>query len=87
MNYGRLGRGTTGDVRLPLGSSRVDQRYYASAYGRFNAVDRLASSADPKTPQSWNRYAYVQGDPVNGNDPTGQMEYVSCGFGDDPMDW
>ena len=30
----------------------------------------------PAEPGSWNRYAYVQGDPVNKNDPEGPQE--SC---------
>jgi hypothetical protein len=29
------------------------------------------AAANPAVPQSWNRYAYVVGDPVNGNDPLG----------------
>jgi hypothetical protein len=33
--------------------------------------DSYAASAKPSSPQSWNRYAYVIGDPVNHNDPTG----------------
>jgi len=38
-------------------------------------------TADPTDPGSWNRYAYVQGDPVNFNDPTGMIS-VNCQ--DDP---
>ena len=33
-------------------------------------------TADPKNPGSWNRYAYVNGDPVNFNDPSGRM--IDC---------
>ena len=57
------------------GFDYADQRYYASTYGRFNTPDPYMASAkganDPTTPGSWNRYAYVQGDPVNANDPRG----------------
>jgi hypothetical protein len=56
----------------------ADQRYYSSGYGRFNTVDPLQSSAKPKNPASWNRYAYVGGDPVNLLDPRG-MEQSGCG--------
>jgi RHS repeat-associated protein len=53
---------------------RAVQRYYASAYGRFNTVDPLQSSAKPKNPGSWNRFAYVGGDPVNLLDPRGMEQ-------------
>jgi hypothetical protein len=33
--------------------------------------DPYQASASTSNPQSWNRYAYVNGDPANGNDPTG----------------
>ena len=56
----------------------ADQRYYASSYGRFNTADpyqALANGAnDPSTPLSWNKYAYVLGDPVNWLDPRGMDE-------------
>jgi RHS repeat-associated protein len=49
----------------------VDQRFYASAYGRFNTPDPAGGSADPGNPGSLNRYAYATGDPINFNDPSG----------------
>jgi len=51
------------------GLDYADQRFYASAYGRFNTVD--SGRAHKKDPISWNRYAYVGGDPVNRSDPKG----------------
>ena len=45
-------------------------RYYSPILGRFLTADPL-SSADPGDPGSWNQYTYVNGDPVNFNDPTG----------------
>ncbi|MEK7996384.1 MAG: RHS repeat-associated core domain-containing protein, partial [Planctomycetota bacterium] len=48
----------------------ADQRYYTSAWGRFLTPDP-AEPGDPSNPASWNLYAYVQGDPVNFNDPAG----------------
>ena len=33
--------------------------------------DPYSDSADSSDPQSWNRYAYTSGDPVNANDPEG----------------
>jgi len=49
----------------------ANQRYYNLNWGRFLTVDPLGSSAKLAIPQSWNRYGYVVGDPVNANDPTG----------------
>jgi RHS repeat-associated protein len=49
----------------------ADQRYYSNQFGRFLSPDPARGSAGPNDPGSWNRYAYVTGDPINSNDPTG----------------
>ena len=46
------------------------QRYYSNNTGRFSSADK--GTPDPKIPESWNRYAYVGGDPVNFRDPSGR---------------
>jgi RHS repeat-associated protein len=46
-------------------------RYYSSTWGRFTSADPYVMSGGLGNPQGWNRYAYVLGDPVNGNDPLG----------------
>lgn len=53
----------------------ANNRYYSNAYGRFMTPDRSWRSANLKNPQSWNRYSYVVGDPVNRNDPSGLCSY------------
>jgi RHS repeat-associated protein len=57
------------------GLDYADQRYYASTYGRFNTPDPYMASSggtnNPAVPQSWNRYAFVLGDPANHNDRRG----------------
>ena len=53
------------------GFDYADQRYYASTYGRFNTPDPHGGSAKVGDPGSQNRYAYVNGDPVNRYDPRG----------------
>jgi RHS repeat-associated protein len=67
-------------------SGSLDQRFYASTYGRFNTPDPYQGSAkgasDPNNPGSWNRYAYVQGDPVNAKDPRG-LFLLTAEIGDD----
>ena len=46
-------------------------RYYSSGLGRFLSTDPDNASISLRDPQSWNRYTYVENDPVNKNDPTG----------------
>ncbi|MCE5246902.1 RHS repeat-associated core domain-containing protein, partial [bacterium] len=49
-------------------------RYYASSAGAFLTVDPLDASAKAADPLSWNRYAYVRGNPLNRVDPTGEED-------------
>ncbi|MDR3719713.1 MAG: RHS repeat-associated core domain-containing protein [Bryobacteraceae bacterium] len=49
-------------------------RYYDPARGRFTTPDPYGKYFDLKNPLSFNRYAYVMGDPINKNDPTGFCE-------------
>jgi RHS repeat-associated protein len=51
-------------------------RYYDANAGRFVGLDRFAGNA--KNPQSYNKYLYVHGDPVNGIDPAG-LEHTAVG--------
>jgi len=54
-----------------IGLYYADQRWYSSQFGRFMTAD--PGAGDPRLPQSFNRYGYVRGDPVNRNDPTGKL--------------
>src|SRR5579864_1237687 len=56
------------------GNDYADQRYYGSGPGRFMSPDPYTASGEGKKPPSWNRYAYVSGDPVNNTDWNGQFE-------------
>ena len=68
--------------------SRLDyagNRYYSAPMGRFLSADPYGGSMDPSNPQSFNRYAYVMGDPVNRNDVTGlgaDFGTTVTGYGD-----
>jgi len=46
-------------------------RYYGNNMGRFLTPDPFGGSAKLGRPNSWNRYAYVENDPANNNDPSG----------------
>ncbi len=54
-------------------------RYYSSGLGRFVTPDPFGGSARAGDPGSWNRYGYVGGDPVNGNDPEGLCDVAIAG--------
>jgi RHS repeat-associated protein len=59
-------------------------RYYSGAQGRFTSVDPgLFTIADP---QSWNRYSYVQNNPLNFVDPKGTTLFLTGDYADDLMD-
>jgi RHS repeat-associated protein len=59
--------------RDTVGLDYADQRYYGSGMGSFFTPDSGGiKTADPTDPGSWNRYAYVEGDPINYLDPMGQ---------------
>jgi RHS repeat-associated protein len=48
-------------------------RYNSSTQGRFTSPDPVFASAKPGAPQSWNRYAYVQNNPLAYVDPDGMI--------------
>src|SRR5262249_40642467 len=62
------------------GGDDAMMRRYHSYWNRFDQPDPWDGSYDASDPQSFNRYAYVQNDPVNFVDPTGLYLY------DDPAD-
>jgi len=67
----------------------ADQRYYSSVIGRFMSPDPYTASGGAGDPASWNRYAYVGGDPINANDPNGLYREEVSGIDDwwgDPFD-
>jgi RHS repeat-associated protein len=69
---GRIKFGTYARDSGPNGQDYADQRYYNNLQGRFWSPDPSGiATAHLKNPTNWNRYAYVQGDPVNFNDSTG----------------
>jgi RHS repeat-associated protein len=63
------------------GLDYANQRYYASTLGGFFTPDRYISSGGLANPQSWNRYRYADGDPINGFDPQGLTTIFNCSYG------
>jgi RHS repeat-associated protein len=53
------------------GLDYAQNRYHQPGMGRFLSPDPFMGSAGPSSPGSWNRYAYVMGDPVNRVDRKG----------------
>lgn len=53
------------------GLDYAQNRYYSSTLGRFITPDPYEKSAHPTNPNSWNRYAFVNNDPINRVDPNG----------------
>jgi RHS repeat-associated protein len=47
-------------------------RYYEAGLGRFLSPDPTSASAHAMLPQTWNRYAYVNDNPLRLVDPTGK---------------
>jgi RHS repeat-associated protein len=65
--------------RDAVGQDYAQQRYYNLNTGRFWSVDPGGiRTAHLGNPTSWNRYAYVNGDPINFRDPMG----LDCCYGD-----
>jgi RHS repeat-associated protein len=55
------------------GLDYADQRFHSPGTGRFLSPDPYMASGGAANPGSWNRYAYVQGDPINHKDHTGKV--------------
>ena len=62
------------------GLDYADRRYHQPGWGRFLTPDPYQASGGPGSPGSWNRYAYVEGDPVGHNDPKGLLMEDPCAF-------
>ncbi len=66
------------------GLDYADQRFYTSQFGRFMSADPSSRNVNGVNPQSWNRYNYVNGDPVNKQDPNGLCSVAIEGVNGNP---
>ncbi len=90
MRTSGQGYGTADGIRQKFGMMERDDasgldhtwwRKYDNFAGRWTSPDPALSSMLTSDPQSFNRYTYVQNDPVNFMDPTGLfwiIDYASC---------
>jgi RHS repeat-associated protein len=69
--YAAMGRDENGLDHTPW-------RKYESWNGRWTSPDPYTGSMNAGDPQSLNRYAYVQNDPVNFLDPSGLLRIQQC---------
>jgi RHS repeat-associated protein len=77
-----IGSRSTGKERdQETGLDYFGARYMSSAQGRFISPDPLLNSGHPNNPQSWNRYVYVENNPLRYTDPTGLYTFANstCG--------
>ena len=81
VQYMPLGHKFTGKERdSESGLDDFGARYDSSSIGRYLSPDEPFVDQHSGNPQSWNLYAYVQNNPVNSTDPTGNA-CVSDGKG------
>ncbi|MDP9119861.1 MAG: RHS repeat-associated core domain-containing protein, partial [Acidobacteriota bacterium] len=55
-------------------------RFDSPVTGRFLSTDASQKSADPKSPQSWNRYSYALGNPLKYVDHNGRETALAIGL-------
>jgi len=89
--YGELKSGTASQfatyLRAGSGLDYAQQRWYSSQVMRFTSPDPYRASGGAAEPQSWNRYGYVENDPVGFNDPSGLYIHRGEGYPDYYWDW
>jgi RHS repeat-associated protein len=72
--------GYTGQRNLEdIGLMDYDARFYSPTLGRFLQPDTIVP--EPGNPQAWNRYSYVNNNPLIYTDPTGHFLNVLIGAG------
>ena len=80
-------------IQDPDGEFKSPTRRYSATQGRWQIPDPAGLAAvDPSNPQTWNRYAYVNNNPLSNVDPTGLRDCLSgggvvpCSYGPYPDD-
>lgn len=69
----------TGQLRdSETGLDFFEARYFFGPQARFTGADGPFNDQDASDPQSWNLYTYVRNDPLNGTDPSGEVECAAA---------
>ena len=64
---------TSYEAEGEIGTDYAVNRQYSQSVGRFHSADPYQASDYMVNPQSWNRYSYVENDPIHNVDPLGLM--------------
>ena len=70
-NVNQMFTGQERDPEMAPNADFFNARYFMGVLGGFTRPDPANAGADILNPQSWNAYAYVLGNPLNGVDPSG----------------
>ena len=64
---------TSYETESETGTDYALNRQYSQSVGRFQSADPYQASGYLVDPQSWNRYSYVENDPLHNIDPLGLL--------------
>jgi RHS repeat-associated protein len=79
-------RGFTGHEQLDeVGLINMNGRLYDPALGRFVSAD--PGLPYPNSTQSYNRYSYMQNNPLGGTDPSGMVDSANNGCNSSASEW
>lgn len=67
---------TSYEAESGSGTDYAVNRQYSQGVGRFGSADPYQASSYLVNPQSWNRYSYVENDPIHNVDPSGLFARV-----------
>jgi RHS repeat-associated protein len=68
---------TSYEAESGIGSDYAVNRQYSQAVARFQSADPYQPSSYLVNPQGWNRYSYVENDPIHNVDPSGLLASVT----------
>ena len=79
MGYTGHRHNNLGNAPDDIGLIYMNARWYLPGVGRFISADTIVPS--PTNPQTWNRYSYVNNNPIRFTDPSGHCAAEGIGGG------